>query len=85
MIEREEMYNHLKRSKKLTNVQSQDLKAKLATKSKLDTQLWEKIQEDWKAKIDGNVMDLKLEDAKEYIKNYFSEKLGADDATKIVD
>ena len=79
------MYNHLKRSKKLTIDQSPDLKAKLAAKSKLDTQLWEKIQEDWKAKIDGNVMDLKLEEAKEYIKNYFSEKLGADDATKIVD
>ena len=35
-IEREEMYNHLKRSKKLTDNQSPDLKAKLAAKSKLD-------------------------------------------------
>ena len=35
-IEREEMYNHLKRSKKLTNDQSPELKAKLAAKSKLD-------------------------------------------------
>ena len=79
------MYNHLKRSKKLTNDQSPGLKAKLAAKSKIDTQLWEKIQEDWKAKIDGNETDLKLEEAKEYIKKYFSEKLDAYAATKIVD
>ena len=32
-IERDEMYNHLKRSKKLTNKQSTDLKVKLAAKS----------------------------------------------------
>ena len=30
-------------------------------------------------------MDLNLEEAKEYIKKYFSEKLDADAATKIID
>ena len=84
-IEREEMYNHLKRSKKLTNDQSPELKAKLAAKSKLDQQLWEKIQEDWRTKINGNETDINLEEAKEYIKKYFSEKLDADAATKIID
>ena len=51
-IERDEMYKHLKRAKKLeiAKVKTPKNKTKSGVKVNLDEQLWEKIKEDWKEK-----------------------------------
>ena len=51
-IERGEMYQHLKRAKKLeiAKVQTPTNKTKANVKINLDQQLWEKIKDDWKEK-----------------------------------